>query len=70
MTKKNMKRRDISAQTFHIYIKAAGGYFIVLLLFLSFFLNIGSVTFSSCWLAFWLKEGGGVSKILFTSEEN
>ncbi|XP_051169795.1 ATP-binding cassette sub-family C member 5-like isoform X2 [Leptopilina boulardi] len=68
MTKKNMKRRDISAQTFHIYIKAAGGYFIVLLLFLSFFLNIGSVTFSSCWLAFWLKEGGGIANITIGNE--
>ena len=65
MVKENMERGSISANTFHIYIKAAGGYFLVFLVFLVFLLNIGSVTFSSCWLAYWLKEGGGVSKIYF-----
>lgn len=68
MTKKNMKRKAISAHTFHIYIKAAGGYFFAVLLFLTFFLNVGSVTFSSCWLAFWLKEGGGVANISIGNE--
>lgn len=70
MTKGNMKGKTISAHTFHVYIKAAGGYFLVLLLFLTFFLNIGSITFSSCWLAYWLKEGGGVSIKFERQREN
>ena len=59
-----MERGSISANTFHVYIKAAGGYIITLLVFIVFLLNVGSVTFSSCWLALWLKEGGGVSTLL------
>ncbi|XP_043467235.1 multidrug resistance-associated protein 5-like isoform X1 [Leptopilina heterotoma] len=69
MTKGNIKGKTISAHTFHVYIKAAGGYFLFLLLCLAFLLNIGSITFSSCWLAYWLKEGGGATNITIGKNE-
>ncbi|XP_033230959.1 multidrug resistance-associated protein 5-like isoform X3 [Belonocnema kinseyi] len=67
-TKENIERGSISANTFHVYIKAAGGYFLAFLVFLVFLLNVGSVTFSSCWLAYWLKEGDGNTTITERNE--
>lgn len=56
-----VQKGNIRFHTYQSYISAAGGYCIVLLVFLSFLLNVGSTAFSSWWLALWIKAGGGVS---------
>lgn len=51
----------VKSYTYHTYIQATGGYFVAVLVFLTFFLNVGSSAFSTWWLAIWIKAGGGVS---------
>lgn len=49
----------VKSHTYHTYVKAAGGYFVALLVFCTLFLNVGSSAFSTWWLATWIKAGGG-----------
>ncbi|EFN65909.1 Sodium leak channel non-selective protein [Camponotus floridanus] len=49
----------VKSHTYHTYIQATGGYLIAVLVFFSFFLNVGSSAFSTWWLAVWIKAGGG-----------
>ncbi|XP_012276632.1 multidrug resistance-associated protein 5 isoform X2 [Orussus abietinus] len=50
---------DIKTRAYRAYIRAAGGYWIVVLVVFAFFLNVGSTVFSSWWLAIWLNAKGG-----------
>nr|KAF7429749.1 hypothetical protein H0235_006147 [Vespula pensylvanica] len=50
---------SVKMQTYHAYIKAAGGYLMALLVFCILFSNVGSMAFSSWWLVVWIKAGGG-----------
>ncbi|XP_046820513.1 ATP-binding cassette sub-family C member 5-like isoform X7 [Vespa crabro] len=50
---------SVKMQTYHAYIKAAGGYLMALLVFSILFSNVGSMAFSSWWLVVWIKAGGG-----------
>ncbi|CAL1686666.1 unnamed protein product [Lasius platythorax] len=49
----------VKSHTYHTYIEATGGYLIAILVFFTFFLNVGSSAFSTWWLAVWIKAGGG-----------
>ncbi|XP_032668813.1 sodium leak channel non-selective protein-like [Odontomachus brunneus] len=53
----------VKSYTYHIYIQATGGYVVAILVFLTFFLNVGSSAFSTWWLAVWIKAGGGNTTI-------
>ncbi|XP_066994509.2 ATP-binding cassette sub-family C member 5 isoform X2 [Anabrus simplex] len=59
---------NITHQTYQNYISAAGGFFIAMIVILTFLLNVGSTTFSSWWLASWLKAGGGETNITINNE--
>ncbi|XP_070510894.1 ATP-binding cassette sub-family C member 5-like isoform X3 [Cardiocondyla obscurior] len=50
---------SVKSYTYHTYVQATGGYFIAILVFFTFFLNVGSSAFSTWWLAVWIKAGGG-----------
>lgn len=52
---------SVKSYTYHTYIQATGGYLVAILVFFTFFLNVGSSAFSTWWLAVWIKAGGGVS---------
>ncbi|CAK9831718.1 ATP-binding cassette sub-family C member 5 [Anthophora retusa] len=58
-TQEKTESGTVKAYTYHVYIKAAGGYFVAALVFFTLFLSVGSSTFSSWWLATWIKAGGG-----------
>ncbi|XP_025154543.1 multidrug resistance-associated protein 5 isoform X3 [Harpegnathos saltator] len=49
----------VKSYTYHMYIQVTGGYLVAILVFLTFFLNVGSSAFSTWWLAVWIKAGGG-----------
>ncbi|GAB1862709.1 Sodium leak channel non-selective protein [Camponotus japonicus] len=49
----------VKSHTYHTYIQATGGYLVAVLVFFTFFLNVGSSAFSTWWLAVWIKAGGG-----------
>nr|QAA95907.1 ATP-binding cassette sub-family C member 2 [Diaphorina citri] len=50
---------NISKDTLYAYIRATGGVCLTLVAALSVLINVGSTSFSSWWLAVWLKAGGG-----------
>ncbi|KYM96485.1 Sodium leak channel non-selective protein [Cyphomyrmex costatus] len=50
---------SVKSYTYHTYIQATGGYLVAVLVFFTFFLNVGSSAFSTWWLAIWIKAGGG-----------
>ncbi|KAL6256406.1 hypothetical protein P5V15_012519 [Pogonomyrmex californicus] len=50
---------SVKSYTYHTYIQATGGYLVAILVFFTFFLNVGSSAFSTWWLAIWIKAGGG-----------
>ncbi|XP_071553650.1 ATP-binding cassette sub-family C member 5-like isoform X4 [Temnothorax nylanderi] len=50
---------SVKSYTYHTYVQATGGYLIAVLVFFTFFLNVGSSAFSTWWLAVWIKAGGG-----------
>ncbi|XP_043490273.1 multidrug resistance-associated protein 5-like isoform X2 [Polistes fuscatus] len=50
---------SVKVQTYHTYIKAAGGYLMAFLVFSILFSNVGGMAFSSWWLVVWIKAGGG-----------
>ncbi|EGI66812.1 Sodium leak channel non-selective protein [Acromyrmex echinatior] len=50
---------SVKSYTYHTYVQATGGYLIAILVFFTFFLNVGSSAFSTWWLAVWIKAGGG-----------
>ena len=50
---------SLKADTYFRYISAAGGYLFTFVVFLVFFVNVGSTAFSSWWLAMWIKAGAG-----------
>ncbi|XP_043520961.1 multidrug resistance-associated protein 5-like isoform X6 [Frieseomelitta varia] len=58
-TPEKMGIGTVESYTYHTYVKAAGGYFVAVLVLLTLFLNVGSSAFSSWWLAMWIKAGGG-----------
>ncbi|XP_067211383.1 ATP-binding cassette sub-family C member 5 isoform X3 [Linepithema humile] len=49
----------VKSHTYHTYVQATGGYLVAILVFFTFFLNVGSSAFSTWWLAVWIKAGGG-----------
>lgn len=55
---------SVKSYTYHTYIQATGGYLVAIIVFLTFFLNVGSSAFSTWWLAVWIKAGGGVSNFI------
>ena len=55
---------SVEPYSYFRYISAAGGYSVVVLVFLFFLANVGSSAFSSWWLAKWIKAGGGVSNYM------
>lgn len=58
----------VKSHTYRTYIEATGGYLVAILVFFTFFLNVGSSAFSTWWLAVWIKAGGGVSKTYIISD--
>lgn len=50
---------SLKTDTYWRYISAAGGYLMAALVFFVFLCNLGSIAFSSWWLATWIKAGGG-----------
>lgn len=58
----------VKLHTYHTYIKATGGYLVAVLVFFTFFLNVGSSAFSTWWLAVWIKAGGNVSNIYYCTQ--
>ncbi|XP_011697103.1 PREDICTED: multidrug resistance-associated protein 5-like isoform X5 [Wasmannia auropunctata] len=50
---------SVKSYTYHTYVQATGGYLVAILVFFTFFLNVGSSAFSTWWLAVWIKAGGG-----------
>ncbi|XP_076163958.1 ATP-binding cassette sub-family C member 5-like isoform X3 [Ptiloglossa arizonensis] len=58
-TKEKVETGTVKSYTYHTYIKSAGGYLVAILVFFTLFLNVGSSTFSTWWLATWIKAGGG-----------
>ncbi|KAI4495187.1 hypothetical protein M0804_001388 [Polistes exclamans] len=54
---------SVKVQTYHTYIKAAGGYLMAFLVFSILFSNVGGMAFSSWWLVVWIKAGGGNATI-------
>ncbi|XP_078526662.1 ATP-binding cassette sub-family C member 12 isoform X2 [Lissotriton helveticus] len=57
--KEGMQEGSVSAQTYHHYIKAAGGYIVAILVILLFMLMIGISVFSNWWLSYWIEQGAG-----------
>lgn len=60
----NLQKGTIKVHTYQSYIVSAGGYIFSSFVVLTFVLTVGSTTFSSWWLATWIKAGGGVSVII------
>ena len=58
-----MKQGDLGAQVYLDYMKAAGGYCVSILVFLTFLLSIASQNSSSIFLTYWLNQGSGVSVV-------
>ncbi|KAK9392721.1 multidrug resistance-associated protein 9-like [Crotalus adamanteus] len=46
-------------ETYHMYIKASGGFLLWFVIILLFVLMIASSIFSNWWLSFWLNQGSG-----------
>ncbi|XP_012144503.1 ATP-binding cassette sub-family C member 5 isoform X3 [Megachile rotundata] len=67
-TQEKTETGTVKAHTYHTYVKAAGGYFVAILVFFTLFLNVGSSAFSTWWLAVWIKAGGGNVTNLETNE--
>lgn len=63
-----VQKGRIRFHTYQSYIFAAGGYFIALIVCLTFLLNVGSTAFSSWWLAMWIKAGGGNSTVFVNNQ--
>ncbi|KAL0274896.1 UNVERIFIED_CONTAM: hypothetical protein PYX00_002924 [Menopon gallinae] len=59
-----MIRGEVKPYTYVTYIRVAGGFFISFIVFMSIFLTVGSISFSSWWLAVWLKAGSGNTTII------
>ncbi|XP_039621914.1 multidrug resistance-associated protein 5-like isoform X3 [Polypterus senegalus] len=45
------------------YIQAAGGYLVFILNVIVFLMTTGSIVFSTWWLSYWIKQGGGNASI-------
>ncbi|XP_069749378.1 ATP-binding cassette sub-family C member 5-like isoform X2 [Narcine bancroftii] len=54
---------SVSWSTYGIYVKAAGGTFILILNILLFILTAGSIAFSNWWLSYWIKQGSGITSV-------
>uniref|UniRef100_T1J568 Multidrug resistance-associated protein 5 n=1 Tax=Strigamia maritima TaxID=126957 RepID=T1J568_STRMM len=63
ITEEKIERGNIAFATYQEYMKAGGGYFISLIVLLTFAVNIGTTAFSSWWLSRWINEGGGGTEI-------
>ena len=55
---------NVKFGTYRSYINAAGGYFIALLVLLSYSVTMGSVVFSDWWLGIWINTLDTVSEFL------
>ncbi|GLH09507.1 Multidrug resistance-associated protein 1 [Gryllus bimaculatus] len=64
----HIEQGQIKFYTYHSYVAAAGGYIVAALVFITFLMNVGSTTFSSWWLATWIKEGGGSTLIIHNNQ--
>lgn len=60
----DIQQGTIEMKTYHSYVVAAGGYFFTSIVILTFAMSVGSITFSSWWLATWIRAGGGVSRVV------
>ncbi|GFG38298.1 hypothetical protein Cfor_11595 [Coptotermes formosanus] len=63
-----VQKGSVRFHTYQSYIFAAGGYFVALLVCLTFLLNVGSTAFSSWWLALWIKAGGGNATVFVDNQ--
>ncbi|XP_076047153.1 ATP-binding cassette sub-family C member 5-like isoform X2 [Oratosquilla oratoria] len=68
MTEEKLEKGNIPMSVYKSYIHAAGGYIIASLVILTFAANVGSTTFSSWWLSYWLSAGGGNTTIIVGNE--
>ncbi|XP_046735959.1 ATP-binding cassette sub-family C member 5-like [Diprion similis] len=57
----DLQKGTIKADTYHSYIMAAGGYFFTSIIIITFAIAVGSSSFSSWWLALWIKAGNGLN---------
>ncbi|KAL4642182.1 multidrug resistance-associated protein 9 isoform X1 [Arapaima gigas] len=60
---------SVSLRTYHHYCSAAGGYFLVLLVVLSFVLLVGLTAFGNWWLSYWLDQGSGQTNTSNSSQD-
>ncbi|XP_033637608.1 multidrug resistance-associated protein 5-like [Asterias rubens] len=56
--------------TYKGYAKAAGGYAMVFLAFLTYILVIGGLNFNNWWLSFWLNQGNGTEIEVNSTDPN
>ncbi|XP_011308333.1 multidrug resistance-associated protein 5 [Fopius arisanus] len=59
---------SIKLHTYRNYIKAIGGYTVSLFVILTIFFNVAASTFSTWWLANWIKAGGGGANVTINNK--
>ncbi|XP_063987781.1 ATP-binding cassette sub-family C member 5-like isoform X1 [Diachasmimorpha longicaudata] len=68
-TKPEIKGKgSIKLHTYRNYVKAIGGYTVSLFVVFVVLLNVSASTFSSWWLATWIKAGGGGATTMINNE--
>ncbi|XP_064615188.1 ATP-binding cassette sub-family C member 5-like [Liolophura sinensis] len=59
----NIEEGNVTWKSYWYYIRAAGGWFVLLFVILIFFMAIGSQMVTSWWLSNWLSQGSGNSNV-------
>ncbi|XP_074067508.1 ATP-binding cassette sub-family C member 12 isoform X3 [Macrotis lagotis] len=59
---------SVTWRTYHMYIKAAGGYILSISVVFLVLLMIGSSSFSNWWLGYWLDQGAGMGCRTYDNE--
>jgi ATP-binding cassette subfamily C (CFTR/MRP) protein 5 len=57
-------RGEVKTLAYYSYIQAAGGFFVSFIVVTLILLNVGTSTFSSWWLAVWIKAGSGNTSVI------
>lgn len=57
----HIEKGSLHVDTYFTYMAAAGGLLVSLGIVLIMLFNVGTIAFSSWWLAYWIKAGSGVS---------
>uniref|UniRef100_A0A668AW88 ATP-binding cassette sub-family C member 5 n=1 Tax=Myripristis murdjan TaxID=586833 RepID=A0A668AW88_9TELE len=60
----------VALRTYNQYCQAAGGYTIVFITLLIYTVLLGTTTFSSWWLSYWLEQGHGTGNVSAADEGN